>query len=83
MRLILAAALALALCSCDDPQGAERTARQMGFHDVQAHGYPWLFSGCADSDVWATKFTAVNADGMAVSGVVCRGWFKRSTVRLD
>lgn len=64
-----------------DPAGAIDTADSHGFTNVQTTGYSWF--GCGKGDLWHTKFTAQNENGKDISGVVCKGLFKGSTLRLD
>lgn len=80
--IVLSATLAaLILTGCTDPDGAKKAAEDMGFRDVKAGGYGW-FSCDGKSDTFSTRFTAINAQGRPVSGVVCSGWLKGATVRL-
>lgn len=69
------------LAACTDESGAIRTAENHGFSNVRATGY--RFTGCSDNDVFRTGFTATNASGRVVSGVVCSSWLKSNTLRLD
>ena len=64
-----------------DPDGARDTLDSHGFTDIKAGGYSWL--GCGKGDVWKTEFTAKNERGKEVSGIVCMGLFKGSTLRLE
>ena len=64
-----------------DPEGARNTADSHGFTNIETKGYSWF--GCGKGDIWHTQFTAKNENGKDVSGVVCRGFFKGSTLRLD
>ena len=73
----------LALAACSDPNGAREAAEAYGLRDVQIGGYAWI--GCARDDDQHTKFTATNANGQRVEGVVCGNWSpfgKYSTVRI-
>lgn len=82
MRRALSAAAALVMLSgCTDPVGAARALRALGLTNIQASG--WSLFGCSEDDQYHTRFTATNAAGDAVSGVVCGGWFKGQTVRMD
>lgn len=49
-----------------------------GFTEVHTQGYAWI--GCGD-DTFGSHFTAVNAAGEPVEGVICCGWLKSCTVR--
>jgi len=72
------------LAACTDPGEATRAAEAYGFTNVQTTGFRW--TGCGSDDDQATGFTAYNAQGRYVSGVVCSNWSpfgKSSTVRID
>ena len=78
-RAILLTACALAACT--RPEAAERTLRQQGYTHIGMGGF--AFWGCGKDDTFKTKFTANAPNGEPVSGVVCEGWLKGRTVRLD
>lgn len=86
-RLLAALALltvAMSSCACEDRAGAEQTLRSLGFKEVHL-GAPKVFSGCGKEDMANNPFTARNAAGEMVSGVVCCGGplsFKGCTVRF-
>lgn len=84
-RLIIAAAALLALGACTDPEKATRALDNLGMTDIEVTGYRYF--GCDNSenssDTFHTGFTAKNAKGKPVSGVVCSGWMKGATVRFD
>lgn len=71
---------AISLGACTDSDRAIRAAKSMGFTDVKPGGYGWF--RCGD-DTFSTSFTAKDAHGEPVSGVVCSGWLKGATVRTD
>lgn len=79
--LPLAALGLLALAGCTDPNVARRALEQAGLTDIEIGGYA-AFS-CAESDMFATKFTATNIRGLRVSGAVCSAPLKGATVRYD
>jgi hypothetical protein len=79
-RLIVAAALSLAVASCSDPETAKRAVEDMGMSNVETQGY--AFFGCGKDDEFHTSFTAINSSGRRVSGVVCSGYLKGATVRI-
>lgn len=66
--------------ACTRPEQARRIVLQSGYDSVQTGGYGWL--DCSEDDVFATEFVAWR-DGVRVTGTVCQGLFKGSTVRLD
>lgn len=80
-KIAFAVAALAALAACTDTEGAKRAAENSGLTEVEAGGYS-LF-GCGQDDMFRTKFTAKNAVGKRVEGVVCSSWFKGSTVRFD
>lgn len=78
----LAMALAcVALAACTDGAGAIRAAENAGLKDVVTEGYAMW--GCGRDDSFRTRFSATNPQGRRVTGVVCSGWLKGSTVRFD
>jgi len=77
MKFLVAAIL---LIGCTDEAGTRRALEGEGFTDISVNGYDaW---SCGKDDTYATKFTATNARGKVVSGVVCCGDFKGCTVRF-
>ncbi len=67
-----------------DSDGAKATVEKAGFNEVKTNGYGWFSCGIGqDSDVWRTDFTAKNPKGEDVSGTVCEGILKGSTLRFD
>lgn len=81
MRACIAIFIAAFLAACSDADTARRAAESSGLTEVQTTGYRVF--GCSDDDTFHTGFTAKNANGKHVSGVVCSGWFKGATVRFD
>jgi len=81
MRLIAALAACLLSTACAPPIDEMRAAvEDFGFTDVSIGGYAWL--GCSKGDTFERKWTARNAAGRPVHGVVCGGWGKGWTVRI-
>lgn len=76
----VAATLALAGCTDTSPKNV-RLLESMGMTNVELGGYGWF--ACGENDVSATRFTAVGASGEPISGTLCSGWFKGTTVRFD
>lgn len=76
--LILAATLS---AGCTSDSDAQRALAAAGYTDVQLNGYSWF--SCGKDDTFHTAFTARGPTGVPVSGVVCSGWFKGSTIRID
>lgn len=82
-RIILIVAAAATLAACTDTEGAKRALDDAGFENVEIQGWPGLWDGCGKDDNFSTKFRALNMKGKSVTGVVCSGWFKGSTIRFD
>lgn len=55
-------------------------ATKNGFSKV-VPGNASLFS-CSDSDRMGRKFTAINVNGMKISGIICCGLLKNCTIRF-
>jgi len=72
---------ALSLAACSDASDARRVLDDQGYTDIRVGGHAWF--ACSDHDSYATKFTAKSPIGRQVSGAVCKGIFKNSTIRLD
>jgi hypothetical protein len=81
-KLFAVLAIGLACTACTDPVTAQRALDNMGFTEIETQGRAF-FSGCGESDNYATRFKARNPNGKIVTGVVCNGWFKGATVRFD
>lgn len=77
----LAFVLPVAVLGCTQPQLANRVLEDAGYTHIQTGGY--AFAACAESDTYATRFTAIGPTGRQVSGAVCAGVFKGATIRLD
>ncbi|WP_151767910.1 hypothetical protein [Acinetobacter oleivorans] len=77
-KLIL---VSLLLVGCSSSNDATKALKANGFTDIQTHGR--AFFACSEDDSFATKFSAKNKDGQKVTGAVCSGWLKGSTIRFD
>lgn len=75
-------AVGMLLSACTDKDGATRALREAGLTPVQVGGHGW-FACDGKSDTFATRFTAINAQGATVTGTVCSGWLKGKTIRYD
>lgn len=71
----------VALVGCSKPDETRSILQNQGYTDIQTQG--WSMWKCSKDDKFATKFTAKSPNGSNVSGVVCGGFFKGSTIRLD
>jgi len=81
IKKLLIICVAITLTACSQPETAQKVLASQGFTKIQTQG--WGMFGCGQDDTFSTKFTAVGAKGENVSGVVCGGWMKGSTVRFD
>ncbi len=79
LAALLSCALTPALVGCTDANGARHALEAQGFTDIVIGDYAPF--ACAKGDDYATQFTATNPHGKRVSGVVCSGFLKGSTVR--
>ena len=75
-------AVALMLAGCTSQDDARRALEGAGYTDIQLGGYAWLMCD-SKSDTFATEFTAKGPTGRAISGAVCSGFFKGSTIRTN
>lgn len=75
------AASAVMLVGCTDSSGTIRALDNAGMKDIEITGYRVF--GCDKGDGFSTGFRATNPNGKVVTGVVCSGWLKNSTIRYD
>ena len=80
LSLVFGAALVLASCGVD-PRTATRALEANGLTNVRIEGYSWL--GCGKEDTFASNFSAVGVNGQPVTGSVCQGLLKGTTIRFD
>ncbi|MBB5277764.1 hypothetical protein HNR26_003853 [Rhizobium rosettiformans] len=70
------------LTSCGvNPRNATSALEAQGLKDVKIGSYS--FFGCGRDDTFASNFSAIGANGKPVTGTVCQGLFKGTTVRFD
>lgn len=81
MRTPIMIAAALALAACSDSRSATDAVDNMCFSDIETTGYRVF--GCGDDYSFHTGFRAKNPKGKVVTGVVCSGWLKGSSVKFD
>ena len=67
--------------ACQSPDSAKRVLEENGYTHIEITGYRWF--ACDEKDTFSTGFRATNAAGKPISGVVCSGLFKKSTIRFD
>lgn len=68
------------LTSCTQPDKATEILVREGYQNIQIEGY--AFFGCGEDDTFKTRFSAEKND-QPVTGVVCAGLGKGSTIRFD
>jgi hypothetical protein len=78
-KLLIIAAILLTGCTSQDQ--SNRALGSAGYTNIQFTGYH-IF-GCDKNDSFHTGFKATGVNGKPVEGVVCSGWFKGATIRLD
>ena len=77
----VAAAAVGTMAGCTNAPEAERALKAQNLEPVKVGGY--AFFSCSEDDTFKTKFTAKNAKGETVTGAVCSGVLKGSTIRYD
>jgi hypothetical protein len=73
--------LVLILSSCTNTKNAKHTLEVNGYTKIKMTGFDMF--GCGNDDKFADGFTAKSPNGEVVTGTVCSGFFKGSTIRLD
>jgi len=66
------------MVGCTSPDNAIKVLKNEGFTNIQMTGYD--FFACSDNDTFSTGFTATK-NGKTITGVVCSGILKGSTIR--
>ena len=70
------------LTSCTNTKNAKRVLEISGYTNIEMTGY--RFFGCSgDDEDFHDGFKAKAPNGEIVTGVVCSGVYKGSTIRLD
>ena len=80
-RIIAMMIVAAAIAGCSSSTDAQKALQAAGYTKIETQGYA-MFS-CSEDDTFKTKFTAVGPTGVKVTGAVCGGWLKGSTIRTD
>ncbi|WP_296737415.1 hypothetical protein [Mesorhizobium sp.] len=81
LALICAMGAIVASGGCSvDTQSATHALNAMGIRDVKFGSYAWF--ACNRRAPFSSTFTGTGADGKPVSGAVCQGILKSTTVRL-
>lgn len=79
-QIWITAAVALLLTGCTDVDETNRVLKSQGYTGINITGHE--FFSCSSDDFSSTGFSATNAAGRQVSGVMCCGmFFKSCTVR--
>lgn len=78
--LLIIAAISLT-AACTRPDYAREVLEKNGYTSIHMNGHGWF--ACSQDDAYADSFTATNANGHVVKGVVCSAWFKGSTIRFN
>jgi len=81
MKKLFIIASIILLSACSKPDAARSALAASGYTNIVTTGY--AFFGCDEKDAFHTGFEAKGANGQQVTGVVCAGWFKGSTIRVD
>lgn len=82
MRKLVATIFSLiTLAGCTDPRAATKALDDMTFKEIEITG--WRLWGCGDNYTFTTGFRAKNQNGKVVTGMVCSGWLKGSSVKFD
>lgn len=72
--------LCLFLQGCTQEEKTTTLLKQQGYKNIYITGY--MAFNCSKDDFYRTGFTATAPNGERVSGVVCSGIFKGSTIRF-
>jgi hypothetical protein len=81
MKKVFVIVASLVLSACTNGDGAVRALEGAGYTNIKITGY--RLTGCHDDDTFRTGFKATGPTGKPVTGVVCSGIFKGSTIRTD
>lgn len=81
MKSVIVAISIFLLSACSSPDSATKALSRAGYSKINITGY--AFFGCSEDDFFHTGFTAVGPTGVRVEGVVCSGFLKGSTIRLN
>lgn len=80
-KSLFAIVLLIALVGCTDESTARRTLQDQGYSDIQLTGYrPFA---CGDDYTFHTGFSAKSIAGRPVTGTVCSGLLKGSSIKTD
>lgn len=77
--VLLFVAIFVSSCTYSDEKVREVLAAE-GYENIGVGGYAWL--ACSEKDTHSNTFVA-HKNGRRVEGVVCGGWFKNYTIRIN
>lgn len=80
-NLLIVTVLCGMLTACVDESSTVKALSGAGYTNIKIKGYAVF--GCAEEDFFHTAFEAKGPSGQHVEGVVCSGWLKGATIRLD
>lgn len=69
------------LAGCTAPDKTVSLLESSGYTNIETTGYRVF--GCSEDDFFHTGFVAKGSNGRKVTGVVCSGLLKGSTIRFD
>lgn len=81
IALIITSLLVASLTGCSDRDHAQKVLEAEGYTGIHLTG--WEPFGCGEDDHFTDGFTANGPRGHYVEGVVCCGWLKNCTVRIE
>jgi len=64
-----------------DEEGSKELLTEQGYTDIVIGNYDWW--GCGENDWWQTEFKAISPSGQEVTGTVCKGLWKKKTIRFN
>lgn len=80
-QVILILCAAASVAACTRPDQARQVLAAQGYTEIETTGYHVF--GCSDNDQFSTGFRARSVNGQRVRGVVCSGFLKGATVRVQ
>jgi hypothetical protein len=81
MKKMIIGLVSVILVGCTNGPAATRALQGAGYTDIEITGF--RFFGCHEDDFFRTGFKATGSTGKSVTGVVCGGLIKASTIRTD
>lgn len=81
MKNLLIGLALVFLAGCSSENDASKALKGAGYTEVRLTGHAWF--SCGKDDTFATGFVAKGPTGLPVTGAVCSGWTKGSTIRTD